>query len=94
MQDLEPVLRDPDKMIAMVKNGIRGFIIGHDLSPGTLKLSVWKMEDLTQGMEIGTNFGLSYLIFRLIISFTLNCGFAMLQASLFTRLSFDPFSVQ
>ena len=26
--------------------------------------------------------------------FTLSCGFAMLQASLFNRLSFDPFSFQ
>ena len=34
-QDFEPLLRDPDDMIAVVKNGVRGFIIGHDLSPGT-----------------------------------------------------------
>ncbi len=33
MQDLEPVLRDPDNMIAMVENCVRGFIIGHSLSP-------------------------------------------------------------
>ena len=34
-QDFEPVLCDPHDMIAVVKNGVRGFIIGYDLSPGT-----------------------------------------------------------
>ena len=38
LQHLEPVLSDPDNMIAVVKNGVRGFIIGHDLSPGTERL--------------------------------------------------------
>ena len=38
VQDLKPVFGDPDNMIAMVKNGMRGFIIGHDLSPRTERL--------------------------------------------------------
>lgn len=51
-QNLEPVFGDPDNMIAMMNNGMRGFIIGHHLSYEMLKPSVWKAEDLTLHMEI------------------------------------------
>ena len=37
-QNLEAVFGDPDNMITMMKNGMRGLIIGHNLSPRTERL--------------------------------------------------------